>query len=74
MFHRQDMHKMLKDTALQEDGEGTPAQLVVNYEVSTLVRQALHRLETDQIGASVVTSIYRPERSHSRTPALPDMT
>jgi salicylate hydroxylase len=34
MFHRQDMHKMLKDTALQEEGEGEPAKLVVKHEVS----------------------------------------
>lgn len=31
MFHRQFMHKMLKDCALQEDGLGTPAQLLVNH-------------------------------------------
>lgn len=33
MFHRQDMHKMLMDTALQEEGEGTPAKLLVNHQV-----------------------------------------
>ncbi|KAJ0374340.1 hypothetical protein COL26b_007420 [Colletotrichum chrysophilum] len=31
MFHRQYMHSMLKDTALEEAGEGTPAKLFVNY-------------------------------------------
>jgi salicylate hydroxylase len=36
MFHRQDMHKMLKDCALQEEGEGTPSKLVVNHQVSQL--------------------------------------
>jgi salicylate hydroxylase len=33
MFHRQYMHAMLKDTALEEDGEGSPAKLVVNHKV-----------------------------------------
>lgn len=32
MFHRQYMHAMLKDCALQEEGEGTPAKLLVNYQ------------------------------------------
>ncbi|KAF5518181.1 FAD-dependent urate hydroxylase [Colletotrichum aenigma] len=31
MFHRQYMHSMLKETALEEAGEGTPAKLFVNY-------------------------------------------
>ncbi|KAG9570678.1 salicylate hydroxylase, partial [Aureobasidium melanogenum] len=31
MFHRQYMHVMLKDTALQEEKAGTPAKLVVNH-------------------------------------------
>ncbi|KAJ8114657.1 hypothetical protein OPT61_g3510 [Boeremia exigua] len=31
MFHRQYMHKMLMDCALQEEGAGTPAQLKVNH-------------------------------------------
>ncbi len=35
MFHRQYMHAMLKDTALQQNGEGTPAKLMVNHAVST---------------------------------------
>lgn len=35
MFHRQDMHTMLKDCALQEEGEGTPAKLLVNHAVRT---------------------------------------
>jgi salicylate hydroxylase len=33
MFHRRDMHTMLKDTSLQEDGEGTPVVLLVNHAV-----------------------------------------
>ncbi|KAF7717769.1 Aromatic-ring hydroxylase-like protein [Penicillium ucsense] len=31
MFHRQYMHSMLMDTALGDDGEGTPAKLMVNH-------------------------------------------
>lgn len=31
MFHRQYMHAMLKDCALQEEGEGEPAKLLVNH-------------------------------------------
>ncbi|KAK5993047.1 FAD-dependent urate hydroxylase-like protein [Cladobotryum mycophilum] len=31
MFHRQYMHQMLKDTALEEEGEGVPAKLLVNH-------------------------------------------
>ncbi|KAF7545315.1 hypothetical protein G7Z17_g9276 [Cylindrodendrum hubeiense] len=31
MFHRQYMHTMLKDTALDEAGEGTPVKLVLNH-------------------------------------------
>lgn len=34
MFHRQYMHKMLKDCALQEEGVGTPIKLIVNHGVS----------------------------------------
>lgn len=34
MFHRQDMHAMLKDAALSEDGAGRPAKLLVNHGVS----------------------------------------
>ena len=33
MFHRQDMHKMIMDSALGEHGEGTPAQLIVKHKV-----------------------------------------
>ncbi|EEU35796.1 uncharacterized protein NECHADRAFT_44298 [Fusarium vanettenii 77-13-4] len=31
MFHRQYMHTMLKETALEEGGEGVPATLLVNH-------------------------------------------
>ncbi|KAK4497622.1 hypothetical protein PRZ48_010275 [Zasmidium cellare] len=36
MFHRQDMHKMLMDTALQEEGAGTPVKLIVNHKTVDL--------------------------------------
>ena len=36
MFHRQYMHAMLKDTALGEEGEGTPAVLKVNHKCSKI--------------------------------------
>ena len=35
MFHRQYMHKMLMDSALNEHGEGVPAKLVVKHKVSS---------------------------------------
>jgi salicylate hydroxylase len=31
MFHRQYMHRMLKDCAMQDEGEGTPVKLLVNH-------------------------------------------
>lgn len=33
MFHRQYMHNMLKDSAMGEEGEGTPAKLEVDHKV-----------------------------------------
>ncbi|KAJ4423611.1 hypothetical protein N0V82_001779 [Gnomoniopsis sp. IMI 355080] len=36
MFHRQYMHAMLKDSALQGEGEGEPAKLCVNHKCETL--------------------------------------
>ncbi|KAL7796726.1 hypothetical protein V8C37DRAFT_371285 [Trichoderma ceciliae] len=32
MFHRQYMHAMLKDSAIGEEGKGTPAKLLVNHQ------------------------------------------
>lgn len=37
MFHRQYMHAMLKDSALQEQGEGEAARLCVNHKVSVTI-------------------------------------
>ncbi|KAF1834807.1 salicylate hydroxylase-like protein [Decorospora gaudefroyi] len=36
MFHRQYMHKMLMECALQEDGAGTPVKLLVNYPCASI--------------------------------------
>ncbi|KIW97221.1 uncharacterized protein Z519_02613 [Cladophialophora bantiana CBS 173.52] len=36
MFHRQYMHRMLKDTALQQEGDGIPAQLRVNHQCENI--------------------------------------
>lgn len=33
MFHRQYMHAILMDSAVGEEGEGTPAKLLVNHKV-----------------------------------------
>lgn len=34
MFHRQYMHAMLRDCAIQEEGQGKPAKLLVRHQVS----------------------------------------
>ena len=44
MFHRQDMHAMLKDCALGKEGEGTPAILKVNHQVRCLEHVSGHVL------------------------------
>ena len=36
MFHRVDMHKMLMDDALSEEGDGIPVKLVVDHKCSAL--------------------------------------
>ncbi|PSN61448.1 FAD/NAD(P)-binding domain-containing protein [Corynespora cassiicola Philippines] len=36
MFHRQYMHKMLLDTALDTAGEGTPSKLIVNHKCTDI--------------------------------------
>ncbi|KAM0715807.1 hypothetical protein Q7P37_008321 [Cladosporium fusiforme] len=36
MFHRQYMHAMLKDAALEEEGEGPQAKLLVNHKCKTI--------------------------------------
>lgn len=40
MFHRQYMHAMLKDCALQEEGSGIPVKLLVNHPVSVNFKTA----------------------------------
>jgi len=34
MFHRVDMHKMLMDDALSEEGEGIPVKMIVDFKCS----------------------------------------
>ncbi|KAJ4376648.1 hypothetical protein N0V86_006764 [Didymella sp. IMI 355093] len=62
MFHRQHMHAMLKDCALQEEGEGTPAKLLcqdIDLKAGTITFkngvQAQHDLlvGADGIGSAV---------------------
>ena len=36
LFHRQDMHAMLKECALGEDGEGVPANLILNHKCTKI--------------------------------------
>ncbi|KAF1736961.1 FAD-dependent urate hydroxylase [Beauveria bassiana] len=36
MFHRQYMHTMLKDCAMQEEGSGIPVKLVVNHQCDSI--------------------------------------
>ncbi|OAQ98070.1 hypothetical protein LLEC1_02313 [Akanthomyces lecanii] len=36
MFHRQYMHSMLKDCAMQEEGSGIPVKLLVNHQLGIL--------------------------------------
>ncbi|KAM3436306.1 hypothetical protein NHJ13734_005139 [Beauveria thailandica] len=36
MFHRQYMHTMLKDCAMQEEGSGVPVKLVVNHQCDSI--------------------------------------
>lgn len=36
MFHRQWMHAMLKDCALQDEGEGVPVKLIVNHKCAEI--------------------------------------
>lgn len=58
MFHRQYMHRMLKDCALEEEGEGLPAKLLVNYAVSGIMEHTLGNLfSADAITTSAHKSI-----------------
>ncbi|EXJ79524.1 salicylate hydroxylase [Capronia epimyces CBS 606.96] len=75
MFHRQYMHQMLKDTALQLEGEGTPAKLLcqsIDLETGVITfvngSSAQHDLiiGADGIGSVVRTIIgIRPEKKAS---------
>lgn len=37
MFHRQYMHRMLKESAIGEEGDGSPAKLLVNHRASRVL-------------------------------------
>lgn len=47
MFHRQYMHEMLKNCALQEEGQGEPAKLFVNHKVFSLKGFCFHEARAD---------------------------
>ncbi|WVQ78499.1 hypothetical protein IAT38_000585 [Cryptococcus sp. DSM 104549] len=67
MFHRQDMHKMLMDCALGEEGEGPPAKLVclsgaqdIDFETNTMTFTNGENATFDMIlGADGVVSTVR---------------
>jgi salicylate hydroxylase len=63
MFHRQYMHRMLKDCAMQEKGEGIPVKLLVNHAVSVWIRALLLSFPDRP---SVKKSTSGQVRSHSR--------
>lgn len=46
MFHRQYMHKMLLNTATQEEGEGVPIKLIVNHKVRSIPPQMFIKSQT----------------------------
>lgn len=66
MFHRQYMHAMLKESALQEDGEGEPVKLCVNHKVrpknvhdcctTQLIHHTSARLSTSTPASSLLTT------------------
>ena len=71
MFHRQYMHSMLKDSALDEEGKGKAAKLVVNHKVRsflTLTLSLYGRILTSLSSARL--SIWRRTPSPLRTEYL----
>jgi hypothetical protein len=71
MFHRQDMHKMFMDCALQEEGEGTPVKLIVNHKVIYLL--SINEPTTNSLH-SVKTLTLHKESLLSPTVQPPNMT
>ncbi|PNY23449.1 Uncharacterized protein TCAP_06609 [Tolypocladium capitatum] len=80
MFHRQDMHAMLKDCALRGEGEGTPARLVcqeidlaagsVAFENGAVAQHDLI-VGADGIGSAVRTAMgIRPAKRPSEQSCL----
>lgn len=49
MFHRQYMHSMLQDSALEEEGDGVPAKLLVNHKVGPILMTHGKDIYTDII-------------------------
>lgn len=72
MFHRQYMHAMLKDAALEEEGQGPPAKLLVNHRVCILTQ--VLSLEMLMVSHSAKRSTWLPTRSHSRMEPLHSTT
>ncbi|OAA50499.1 Aromatic-ring hydroxylase-like protein [Metarhizium rileyi] len=84
MFHRQYMHSMLKDSALEEEGQGKPARLVVNHKCKDIDLEAgvitFHNGVTthhdlivgaDGIGSAVRSAIgIRPDKRPSEQSCL----
>lgn len=67
MFHRQYMHSMLMDSALGEEGEGSPAKLLVNYKVSLQTgkgKRHLYSKDCILIRYSVAILILKPTPLH----------
>jgi hypothetical protein len=75
MFHRQYMHAILKEAALSEEGEGSPARLEVNHKV---LSESLMGLVTITImltlTCSAEQSTWRPTPSHSTTESAQNTT
>jgi len=75
MFHRQYMHAMLKDSALDEEGKGKAAKLVVNHKVrlSLLLPLILYPVRLTY-PSSAKPSIWRRTLSPLRTESLQPTT
>jgi salicylate hydroxylase len=73
MFHRQYMHAMLKDCAMQEEGNGTPVKLLVNHQVGLMtttidvvLSEAVQRHQPRDRGDHLRQRQNRPARPHRR--------
>lgn len=71
MFHRQDMHKMLMDSATQEQGTGTPVKLVVNHKVLqnhifTHLTRSLHMISSEADMLIIINVLVHRSRHFNR--------